>query len=97
MDNDDSEEEDVIILTAERSDVIQKRYVWTQKEKRLQKGKVIKLFVNSVFLFFDSSQPMRTQETLGLSGALKSDSGKNSNSKKKKRKRKSGNRTSQTS
>ena len=50
MDNDDSEEEDVIILTAERSDVIQKRYVWTQKEKRLQKGKVIKLFVNSVFL-----------------------------------------------
>ena len=54
------------------------------KKKRLQKGKVIKLFVNSVFLFFDSSQPMRTQETLGLSGALKSDSGKNSNSKKKK-------------
>lgn len=51
----------------------------------------------SVFLFFDSSQPMRTQETLGLSGALKSESGKNSNSKKKKRKRKSGNRTSQTS
>ena len=96
MDNDDSEEEDVIILTAERSDVIQKRYVWTIK-KRLQKGKVVKLFVNSVFLFFDSSQPMRTQETLGLSGALKSDSGKNSNSKKKKRKRKSGNRTSQTS
>lgn len=68
MDNDDSEEEDVIILTAERSDVIQK-----------------------------SSQPIRTQETLGLSGALKSESGKNSNSKKKKRKRKSGNRTSQTS
>ncbi|XP_027059880.1 exosome complex component RRP45-like [Pocillopora damicornis] len=68
VDNDDSEEEDVIILTAERSDVIQK-----------------------------SSQPMRTQETLGLSGALKSDSGKNSNSKKKKRKRISGNRTSQTS
>ena len=53
------------------------------KKKRLQKGKVIKLFVNSVFLFFDSSQPMRTQETLGSSGALKSDSGKNSNSKKK--------------
>lgn len=50
MDNDDSEEEDVIILTAERSDVIQKRYVWTKK-KRLQKGKVIKLFVNSVFYF----------------------------------------------
>lgn len=32
VDNDDSEEEDVIILTAERSDVIQKRYVWTIKK-----------------------------------------------------------------
>lgn len=32
MDNDDSEEEDVIILTAERSDVIQNRYVWTIKK-----------------------------------------------------------------
>lgn len=32
MENDDSEEEDVIILTAERSDVIQKRYVWTIKK-----------------------------------------------------------------
>ena len=35
--SDDSEEEDVVILTAERSDVVQKRYVWSQTEKFVER------------------------------------------------------------
>lgn len=37
VDNDDSEEEDVIILIVERSDVIQKRYVWIIKKMVIER------------------------------------------------------------